>query len=164
MPTSAPPQFTRRRERLVLLVLAAVQFTSIVDFMVVMPLGPQLARDLGLSPARFSLIVSSYTYSAGLAGLLASVLLDRHARRPAFLALFAGFLAGTLACGLAPTYGWLLAARVLTGAFGGVLGGLAMAVGGDVFPESRRGAATGTLMSAFALASVAGVPAGLALG
>ncbi|HEV3146629.1 MAG TPA: MFS transporter [Gemmataceae bacterium] len=158
------PSFSRGRERLILLVLAAVQFTSIVDFVVVMPLGPVLERELGLTPARFGLIVSSYTYAAGCAGLLASVILDRFARRTAFLTLYAGFLTGTLACGLAPTYEWLLAARVLTGAFGGVLGGMAMAIVGDVFHEKRRGTATGTLMSAFALASVVGVPAGLTLG
>jgi len=130
----------------------------------VMPLGPQLEEELQLTPARFGLIVSSYTYAAGVAGILASVILDRFARRSAFLALFAGFLSGTLACGLAPTYEWLLAARVLTGAFGGILGGMAMAIVGDVFPEKRRGTATGALMSAFALASVVGVPAGLTLG
>src|SRR5437660_3769265 len=143
------PDFSRGRERLILLVLATVQFTSIVDFMVVMPLGPQLERELGLTPARFGLIVSSYTYAAGLAGLFASVFVDRFARRTAFLGIYSGFLAGTLACGLAPSYEWLLAARVLTGAFGGILGGLAMAIVGDVFPESRRGTATGVLMSAF---------------
>jgi predicted MFS family arabinose efflux permease len=158
------PIFSRGRERLILLVLAAVQFTSIVDFVVVMPLGPVLERELDLTPARFGLIVSSYTYAAGLAGLLASVIIDRFARRTAFLSLYAGFLAGTLACGLAPTYEWLLAARVLTGAFGGVLGGMAMAIVGDVFHEKRRGTATGALMSAFALASVVGVPVGLTLG
>ena len=158
------PTFSPGRERLILFVLAAVQFTSIVDFVVVMPLGPVLEEELSLTPARFGLIVSSYTYAAGVAGLLASVILDRFARRTAFLALYVGFLAGTLACGLAPTYEWLLAARVLTGAFGGVLGGMAMAIVGDVFPEHRRGTATGALMSAFALASVVGVPAGLTLG
>ncbi|WZO98388.1 MFS transporter [Isosphaeraceae bacterium EP7] len=152
------------RERLVILVLAAVQFTSIVDFMVIMPLGPQLERAMNLSPAQFSAIVASYTYAAGLAGLVATMVIDKFARRPAFLALFVGFLVGTLMCGLATTYPLLLAARFLTGAFGGVLGGMAMAIVGDVFPEERRGRATGALMSAFALASVFGVPVGLTLG
>jgi predicted MFS family arabinose efflux permease len=126
-------------ERVILLILASVQFTSIVDFMVIMPLGPQLERSLGLSPARFGLIVSSYTFAAGFAGLVSSMVIDRFARRPAFLVLYGGFLVGTLACGLAPNYVTLLAARFLTGAFGGVLGGMAMAVIGDVFPEERRG-------------------------
>jgi MFS transporter, DHA1 family, inner membrane transport protein len=152
------------RERAVLLTLASVQFTSIVDFMVVMPLGPQLMRTLGLSPGRFGLIVSSYTLAAGIAGLVASSLIDRFSRKAAFLTLYVGFLIGTLLCGLAPTYATLLTARVITGAFGGVLGGMALAIIGDVFPEERRGSATGALMSAFALASVAGVPFGLYLG
>jgi predicted MFS family arabinose efflux permease len=152
------------RERLILLILASVQFTSIVDFMVVMPLGPQLERTLRLTPAQFAWIVSSYTFAAGLAGLVATVVVDRFARRPAFLTLYVGFLAGTLLCGLAPNYPTLLAARFLTGAFGGILGGMAMAIIGDVFREERRGRATGVLMTAFALASVFGVPIGLALG
>ncbi len=159
-----PARPTAVNERIVLLVLGTVQFTSIVDFMVVMPLEPQLARSIGLTPARFGLVVSSYAFAAGLAGLLASTTLDRFARRPAFLTLYSGFLAGTLACGLSTSYPALLAARFLTGAFGGVLGGMALAIIGDVFPENRRGAATGALMSAFALASVFGVPVGLSLG
>ena len=146
---------------LVLLVLALVQFTSIVDFMVVMPLGPQLIRKLGLTTGQFSLIVASYSISAGLAGLLASSIMDRFGRKAAYLGLFAGFLLGTLACGLTREYYTLLGARALTGAFGGILGGLALTIIADVFPEEQRGRATGVLMSAFALASVLGVPAGL---
>jgi len=147
-----------------LLVLAAVQFTSIVDFMIVMPLGKQLMRVLAIGPDRFGLIVASYTFAAGAAGFVASGVIDRFGRKATFLSLYAGFLIGTLLCGLSSSYHALLAARVATGAFGGVLGGLAMAIIGDVFPEQRRGRATGTLMSAFALASVAGVPLGLSLG
>jgi predicted MFS family arabinose efflux permease len=172
--TSAPTDATplsgeeeaqaRFTERVVLLVLAAVQFTSIVDFVVVMPLGPTLMRSLHIGPAEFGLIVSSYTFAAGLAGLVASAVVDRFSRRTAFLTLFAGFLIGTLFCAVAPNYQLLVAARVLTGAFGGILGGMAMAIVGDVFPEHRRGRATGTLMSAFAVASVFGVPFGLYLG
>jgi len=152
------------RERTVLFILAAVQFTSIVDFMVIMPLGPQLMRTLGINPAQFGLIVSSYTISAGIAGFVASSLVDRFGRKAAFLSLYIGFLVGTLFCGVATTFTMLLAARVVTGAFGGVLGGIAMAIIGDVFPDQRRGRATGFLMSAFSLASVFGVPFGLFLG
>lgn len=153
-----------RRERAILLVLAAVQFTSIVDFMVIMPLGQQLMRTLGIDAFRYGLVVSAYTLSAGLMGLVASTSIDRFDRRTAFLWLYVGFLFGTLLCGLAPSYATLLVARVITGAFGGVLGGMAMAIVGDVFPEERRGRATGSLMSAFALASVVGVPFGLTMG
>jgi predicted MFS family arabinose efflux permease len=155
---------TRTEERIVLLTLAAVQFISIVDFMVIMPLGPQLMRSLEIGPSQFGLVVSCYTLAAGVAGLFASSFADRVGRKTAFLGLDAGFLVGTLLCGLAPTYGTLALARLATGAFGGILGGMAMAIIGDVFPEERRGRATGALMSAFALASVAGVPIGLFLG
>jgi predicted MFS family arabinose efflux permease len=148
----------------VLLVLSAVQFTTIVDFVVVMPLGPQLMRSLHIGPGKFGLIVASYTFAAGAAGLVASSIVDRFSRRAAFVALYAGFLVGTLFCALAPTYELLVAARVVTGACGGILGGMAMAIIGDVFPENRRGRATGSLMSAFAVASVVGVPLGLHLG
>jgi MFS transporter, DHA1 family, inner membrane transport protein len=154
----------RSQERVVLLTLAAVQFISIVDFMVIMPLGPQLMRSLDIGPAQFGLVVSSYTLAAGIAGLVASSLADRFGRKVAFLGLDSGFLVGTLLCGLAPTYTTLVWARLLTGAFGGILGGMAFAIIGDVFPEERRGRATGALMSAFALASVVGVPFGLYLG
>ncbi len=155
---------TLRTERLVLFILASVQFTSIVDFMIVMPLGPQLMRSLEIGPTQFGLIVSSYTFAAGIAGLVASSIVDRFSRRTTFLCLFAGFLLGTLCCAVAPNYELLVTARVVTGAFGGILGGIAMAIIGDVFPEERRGRATGSLMSAFALASVAGVPLGLFFG
>ncbi len=154
----------RRSEMMLLLMLASVQFTSIVDFMVVMPLGPQLKRLLEIESWQFGRIVSSYTISAGIAGIFASSFMDRFGRKAAFLTLYAGFLVGTLFCGLVQTYAMLLAARVVTGAFGGILGGMALAIVGDVFPEHKRGRATGVLMSAFALASVVGVPVGIYLG
>jgi len=158
------PAGDRRRERLVLLILAAVQFTSIVDFMVVMPLGPQLQDALHIGSAEFGLIVASYTFAAGVAGFIASAIVDRFARRTTFVVLYAGFLIGTLCCALAPNYHMLVLARIVTGAFGGILGGLSMAIIGDVFPDERRGRATGALMTGFALASVVGVPFGIRLG
>ena len=157
-------KFAAGRAPIILLILALVQFTSIVDFMVVMPLGPQLIRKLGLTTAQFSMIVASYSISAGVAGLLASSIMDRFGRKSAYLGLFAGFLLGTLSCGLARHYYTLLSARALTGAFGGLLGGLALTIIADVFPDEQRGRATGVLMSAFALAPVVGVPVGLQLG
>ena len=153
-----------RKELVLVLMLASVQFTSIVDFMIVMPLGPQLMRVLGLTPNQFGRIVSSYTIAAGCAGFIASFVMDRFGRKSAFLTLYAGFLMGTLLCGMAWNYPTLLAARVATGVFGGILGGLALAIVGDAVPESRRGRATGMLMSAFAIASVVGIPVGLKLG
>jgi DHA1 family inner membrane transport protein len=153
-----------RQEKLILFILSAVQFTTIVDFMIVMPLGPQLMRDLTIGPSEFGLIVASYTFAAGIAGLIASSIVDRFARRATFLLLYTGFLVGTFLCAIAPTYPTLVAARIATGAFGGVLGGITMTIIGDVFPDERRGRATASLMSGFAIASVAGVPLGLFLG
>jgi predicted MFS family arabinose efflux permease len=151
-------------ERIILLVLAAVQFTNIVDFMVVMPLAPDLMESLHIGPARFSLIVSSYTFAASVAGFLAAFCIDRFDRKRAFLTLYGGFLVGNTLCAVAPNYSSLVAARIFTGAFGGIIGGMALAIIGDIFPEHRRGSATGVLMTAFAVASVAGVPFGLYLG
>ncbi len=154
----------RRTEIGVMLVLGTVQFTSIVDFMLVMPLGPQLMQTLKIDTTRFGLIVSAYTIAAGVAGFIAAPIIDRFGRKAAFLTLYFGFLVGTLFCGLADTYELLLAARVLTGCFGGILGGMAMTIIGDVFPPHRHATATGVLMMAFSVASVLGVPFGLAIG
>lgn len=149
---------------MILFALTALQFIGFVDFMIVMPLGPQLLTDLGIDARQFSWVVSAYTLAAGVAGVLAAPWLDRVPRKSAYLVLALGLLAGTAACGLAATYPLLLAARCVTGAFGGVLGGLALAIVADVFPPERRGRATGILMLAFAVASVAGVPLGIVLG
>ncbi len=170
MATSPPaePAFPGRgaagHAGLILFTLSAMQFISIVDFMIVMPLGPLLMDTLGIDTLQFSWVVSAYTFAAGVAGIAAAPLLDRVGRRSAYIALSAGLLLGTLACGVATNYPLLVAARCLTGAFGGVLGGLSYAIVADVFPEERRGRATSVLMSAFAVASVLGVPIGIALG
>ena len=148
----------------VLFALAALQFVNIVDFMIIMPLGPQLLEALRIDAQRFSWTVSAYTLAAGCAGFLASPMLDRVGRRAAYLALSVGLLACTLGCGLAGSYPVLLAMRCATGAFGGLHSALSLAIIADIFPEDRRGRATAALMSAFAVASVVGVPIGIALG
>jgi predicted MFS family arabinose efflux permease len=150
-------------EPLLLFTLASIQFTVVVDFLIVLPLGPQYMRVFDLTPAQFGLIVSSYALSAGISGVAASFFLDRLDRRPALLGLYLGFALGTLFCALAPTYHLLVAARIVAGAFGGVSGALILAIIGDVIPEVRRGAAMGMVMSAFSVASIAGVPLGLVL-
>jgi predicted MFS family arabinose efflux permease len=150
-------------ERLLLLTLATIQFTVIVDFLIVMPLGPQYLRVFGITPSQFGLIVSAYAFSAGISGIVAGFFLDRLDRRPALLTLYIGFAIGTLFCAMAPTYPLLVAARVVAGAFGGVSGALILAIIGDVIPESRRGAAMGLVMSSFSVASICGVPIGLVL-
>jgi predicted MFS family arabinose efflux permease len=152
-----------RREWLLILVLSAVQLTHILDFVIMMPLGPQFKKDLHLSDQWFGFLVSAYAFSAALAGLLAAWFIDRFDRKTALLGLYAGFTIGTLCCGAAPNYAFLLAARALTGAFGGVVAACVLAIIGDAFPGMRRGRAMGAIMSAFSVASIAGVPAGLYL-
>jgi predicted MFS family arabinose efflux permease len=151
------------REWLLLLVLAAVQFTHIVDFMIIMPLGPVYMHEMGLTPGQFGLVVAAYTLSAAGAGLLAAFFLDRFDRKRALLTLYAGFTASTLLCAVAPDYPLLLAARTVAGAFGGVAAAVVLAIVGDAFPDARRATAMGVIMSAFSAASVAGVPLGLYL-
>ena len=154
------PQY---RERLLLLTLAAIQFTHVLDFMVLMPLGPQLMRLFEIGPAQFGLLVSAYTLSAAAAGFACALYIDRFDRRHALLALYTGFAVATLLCALAPGFGLLLAARVCAGAFGGVVGATVYSIVGDAIPAERRGAATGMVASAFSVAAVAGVPIGLFL-
>ena len=152
---------SERRELLLLLCLAGIQFTHIVDFMIMMPLGPQLTRLFGISFAEFGLLVSTYTVAAGISGLFATTFVDRFDRKRLLVVLYALFALTTVACGLAPTYGWLMAARIASGFFGGVLSTMTQTIIGDVIPFARRGRATGIVMTSFSVATVAGVPAGL---
>jgi len=151
------------REGMLIFILAAIQFTHMVDFVIMMPLGPQLMRVFSISPREFGLLVSAYTFSAAVAGFVSALFIDRFDRKHALLALYLGFTIGTLGCAIAPTYGLLLTARVVAGGFGGVLGALVLAIIGDAIPEHRRGAATGRVMAAFSVASIAGIPIGLYL-
>src|SRR5262249_57755554 len=132
-----------RAEWLLLLVLAAMQFTHSMDFMIMMPLGPQCRQELSISTQQFAIVVSSYGFSAAIAGLLAAFFIDRFDRRNTLLALYAGLIAGTLSCAVAPGYWSLMLARTVAGAFGGVGGAFILVIVGDTFPEIRRGRATG---------------------
>ncbi|HEX4643969.1 MAG TPA: MFS transporter, partial [Verrucomicrobiae bacterium] len=150
-------------ERLLLLVLAAIHFTAVVDFLIILPLGPQYMRLFVIKPAQFGIIVSAYAIGAGVAGVAAGLFLDRFDRKLALLGLFLGFTLGTLCCALAPTYHLLVCSRAVAVAFGGVTGAVVLAIVGDVIPEQRRGAAMGLVMSAFSVAIICGVPIGLLL-
>ena len=149
---------TARQELLLLLSLAGIQFTHIVDFMIMMPLGPQLTNLFALSFAEFGLLVSAYTVAAGLSGLFATTFIDRFDRKHLLLTLYVLFALTTVACGVAPTYGWLMAARIASGFFGGVLSTMTQTIIGDVVPFERRGRATGIVMTSFSVATVAGSP------
>ena len=148
-------------ERALLLTLAGIQFSHILDFMIMMPLGPMLMRELGITTHEFGLLVASYSFSAALSGLLASVFIDRFERKFLLLGMFALFGLATLACGLAPGYTMLIVARGLAGAFGGVLGALVQTIIGDTIPFARRAKASGIVASAFSFSTVAGVPLSL---
>jgi predicted MFS family arabinose efflux permease len=128
-----------------------------------MPLGPQLMRDLDIGPGQFGGLVSAYTLSAGLVGLVTAPFMDRFDRRFLLLWTYAGFIAGTVACGVSHSFGTLLASRAVCGAFGGISGSLVMAIVSDVVPPARRATGMGIVMTAFAVAAALGVPLGLFL-
>lgn len=150
-------------ERRLLWLLMLTQFTIIMDFMVMMPLGPQIISAFKVSPAAFAAAVSTYSICSGVSGLMAATYIDRFDRRRLMLVLYALFALSNLACALADSYITLLIARAFAGLSGGVLGSIIMAIIADVIPVARRGAATGTIMTSFSLASVLGVPIGVLL-
>src|SRR5262249_31711738 len=137
--------------------------THIMDFMILMPLGPQLMRNLLVGPGHFSALVAAYTISSGVIGLLAAPFIDRFDRRHVLLFAYLGFIGGTLACALSQNFTTLLTARAISGAFGGLSSSMVLAVIGDIVPSERRAAGVGVVMTAFSLAAALGVPFGLRL-
>lgn len=150
-----------RKEKILLAVLACIQFSSIVDFMIMMPLGPQLMRIFQISPHQFGLLVSSYTFAASISGFFAAFFMDKFDRKQSLFFFFVGFSLGTIACALSPNYEVLLISRGLTGIFGGVLSSLVMSIVSDAISYERRGSAMGVIMTSFSMASVLGVPLSL---
>ncbi len=140
-----------------------MQFANIIDFMIMMPLGPQLMRVFEVTPANFSILVASYAISAGVSGFSSAFFVDKFDRKVVLLFVFIGFTVGTLGCALAPTFAFLMAARIFTGIFGGMLGSTVLSIIGDTIPAQRRASAMGIVMAAFSVASVVGVPLGLFL-
>src|SRR5688500_14705426 len=161
MPTFAG--FMSRQEKILLFLLAAINFTHILDFMIIMPLGNYLMPYFHISTAKFSFIVSAYSYAAFVSGIIAAFVIDRFDRKKSLLFGYIGFIIGTLLCGLAPDYKFLIAARILAGLFGGLIGAQVLSIVADSFTYERRGQAMGYLMAAFSVASVLGVPISLYL-
>lgn len=159
MSASVPP----KQERQLLWLLAAVQFTHLMDFMLIMPLGPELMRVFDMSTARFGTLVSAYTLASSVMGVSGMFWLDRFDRKRALLALYGFFILATLACGAARSPTELLVARTLAGACAGLMGAGVMAIIGDLVPAERRGRAIGTVMASLGLSAVAGVPLGLGI-
>lgn len=151
----------RKKERIILFLLASLNFTHILDFMIMMPLSNYLISDLGISPFQFSLLVAAYSISAFFSGLAIATFIDRFDRKKPLLIAFIGFILGTVACGFAPNFGLLLAARIIAGLFGGIIGAQVFAIVGDMFSYERRGRAMGIVMGGFAAASILGVPLSL---
>lgn len=161
-PTAKPAAFTRYQVFAVA-AIAFIQLTVILDFMVLSPLGALLLKQMDVTAARFGLVVSAYAFAAGVSGFLTAGFADRFDRKRLLLFFYSGFVVGTALCGIAPTYQFLLVARVITGLFGGVIGSISLAIVTDVFPYTMRGRVMGFIQTAFAGSQVLGLPIGLFL-
>ena len=152
-----------KQERIIIFLLATLNFTHILDFMIMMPLGNYLMPFFKISPQQFSILVASYTIAASVSGFCAAFFIDGFDRKKILLIAFTGFLAATMACGFAPSYTFLLLARLVAGLFGGLIGAQVISIISDLFVYERRGRAMGSVMSAFAIASTVGIPLALYL-
>ncbi len=147
-----------RQEKFLLFIIAAIQFAHIVDFMIMMPLGPQLIRIFSISAQEFSFLVASYTLFAGISGFVSSFFMDRFERKRLLIFFFTGFAISTLFCAFSPNFNFLLIARSLAGTFGGVLNSITLSIVSDNFSYEKRGTAVGWTSTSFSLASILGVP------
>ena len=150
-------------ERAIIALVGAIQFVNILEFVMVMPLGPDFARALGIPASRIGFIGGSYTAAACIAGLAGSFFLDRFPRRTVIVTAMAGLVGSTASCALATDLPTLMAARVMAGFFGGPASSVAISIVTDVVPPERRGRAMGAVMGAFSAATVLGIPVGLEL-
>jgi predicted MFS family arabinose efflux permease len=150
-----------RYQLFIIALLSILQFTVVLDFMVLSPLGAQLMNVLHLTTSQFGLAVSGYAFSAGLSGLLAAGFADKFDRKKLLLFFYTGFISGTFLCGIAPNYYFLLAARIITGFFGGVISSISYAIISDLFQLKVRGRVMGFVQMAFATSQVMGIPVGL---
>jgi len=147
----------------VVAVLAFLQFTVVLDFMILSPLGAILLQELHITTKQFGAVVSAYAFSASAAGILAAGFADKFDRKRLLLFFYSGFVLGTLLCGIAPSYEFLFVARMVTGLFGGVIGSISFAIIADLFPFEARGRVMGFVMTAFSASQVLGIPLGLYL-
>ena len=146
---------------LVVAILALTQFTVVLDFMVMSPLGDLLMKDLQVKPYQFGIVVSSYALAAGLSGFLTAGFADRFDRKRLLIFFYSGFIIGTLFCGLAQSYEQLVLARIFTGIFGGVMSSIAMAIVADLFSLQQRGRVMGFMQMGFGLSQILGIPISL---
>jgi predicted MFS family arabinose efflux permease len=160
-PENAPPLKFSGYQMFVVALLAFLQFSIVLDFMIISPLGAIIMPDLNIGPQRFGEIVSAYAFSAGVSGFLAAGFADRFDRKRFLIFFYTGFIAGTALCALAPNYPLLLAARIVTGLFGGVIASIVLAITTDLFPLEVRGRVMGVVQTAFSASQVLGIPIGL---
>jgi predicted MFS family arabinose efflux permease len=163
MSLSAKPKTFTSYQAFIIAVLAILQFTIVLDFMVLSPLGVLLLEKLKINTSQFGLVVSAYAFSAGASGLLAAGFADKFDRKKLLLFFYTGFIVGTFLCGIAPDYHFLLIARIVTGLFGGVVGSVSFAIITDLFKLEVRGRVMGFVQMAFAASQVLGIPIGLLL-
>lgn len=148
-------------QKIVIFILAMTQFTVILDFMVMSPLGDMLIKSLSMKPSSFGVAVSAYAFSAGISGLLTAGFADRFDRKKLLLFFYTGFIIGTFLCSLATSYEVLVVARIITGLFGGVIGSISMAIITDLFTLQQRGRVMGYVQMGFGASQVLGIPIGL---
>src|SRR6478735_1468518 len=148
-------------QKFVIFLLAITQFTVVLDFMVMSPLGDIMMKTLHITAKQFGVAVSAYAFSAGISGLLTAGFADRFDRKKLLLFFYIGFVIGTFFCALAPTYELLVAARIFTGLFGGVIGSVSMAIIADIFSLQQRGKVMGFVQMGFGVRQVLGIPIGL---
>ncbi|WP_367867952.1 MFS transporter [Pedobacter sp. WC2423] len=148
-------------QKIVIFILAMTQFTVILDFMVMSPLGDMLIKSLSMKPSSFGIAVSAYAFSAGISGLLTAGFADRFDRKKLLLFFYSGFIVGTFLCSLANSFELLVAARIITGLFGGVISSIAMAIITDLFSLKQRGRVMGFIQMGFGASQVLGIPIGL---
>ena len=161
-PNQAKTPFTSY-QKFVIFILAVTQFSVVLDFMIMAPLGDLLMKVLAMKPSQFGSAVSGYAFSAGIAGLLTAGFADRFDRKKLLLFFYIGFIAGTILCALADSYETLLAARIITGLFGGVIGSISLAIVADLFDIHHRGRVMGFVQMGFGASQVLGIPIGLYL-
>ncbi len=158
---AVPTTLFTRYQKLVIAMLAFLQFAVIIDFMLMAPLGALIMPALNATTAQFGTVVSAYAFAAGAAGFLAAGFADRFDRKKLLLFFYTGFILGTAWCGLANTYESLLAARIFTGLFGGVIGSVVLAIATDLFVPQQRGRVMGFIQTAFAASQILGIPVGI---
>lgn len=150
-------------QRIVIFLLALTQFSVVLDFMVMSPLGDLLMKELKISPAQFGVVVSSYAFAAGTAGFLTASFADKFDRKKLLLFFYGGFILGTFLCGMASSFEFLVFARIFTGLFGGVISSISLAIVADLFDLNHRGRAMGYLQMGFGLSQILGIPISLFL-